>query len=86
MTDRDLEIQREERAVYVVIAAALLPVVVAALVAALRAALHEGAAAFDGGTTLSALILALAVIGLGAGLRTRPARLPQVRVHRRRSR
>ena len=43
MTDHGREIEREERAIYVIIMAALSPVIVAALV--------RGGAAIDSGTT-----------------------------------
>ena len=78
MTDPDPELEREERAIYIIIMVALAPVVVAAL--------YHGGAAFDGGTTLSLLIVALGVIGLGAGVRAMRSRLPPARVHRRRRR
>jgi hypothetical protein len=74
--DQDLEIEREERAIYIIILAALSPVVIAAL--------YRGGAALDGGTTLSFLIVALGVLGLVAGIRAMRARLPRARVHRRR--
>ncbi|HWO24668.1 MAG TPA: hypothetical protein VNO30_38260 [Kofleriaceae bacterium] len=72
--DRDRDLQREERAIYAIIIAALLPVVVAAL--------YRGGAEIDGGTTLSFLIAALGLLGLGAGIRAMRARLPRARVHR----
>jgi len=78
VTDHDLEIRREERAIYVIILAALSPVVVAAL--------YRGGASIDGGTTLSFLIVALGVIGLATGIRAMRSRLPRARVRRRRPR
>jgi hypothetical protein len=74
--DLDLEIKREERAIYIIIMAALSPVVIAVL--------YRGGAVIDGGTTLSLLIVALGVVGLVAGVRAMRSRLPQARVHRRR--
>ena len=78
MTHRDPEIEREERAIYIIITAALLPVVVAALA--------RGGVSLDGGTTLSFLIVALGVVGLATGVRAMRSRLPRARVHRRRPR
>jgi hypothetical protein len=78
MSDQDLEIRREERAIYIIIMVALSPVVVAAL--------YRGGASIDGGTTLSFLIVALGVLGLATGVRVMRSRLPRARVHRRRSR
>ena len=76
--DPTVEIQREERAIYIIIAVALSPVVVSALI--------NSDAEIDGGTTLSFVIVALAVIGLATGVRAMRARLPLARVHRRRPR
>jgi hypothetical protein len=76
--DPTTEIQREERAIYIIIAVALSPVVVSALI--------NSDAEIDGGTTLSFLIVALAVIGLAAVVRAMRTRLPRARVHRRRPR
>jgi hypothetical protein len=73
--DRDPEIEREERAIYIIIMAALSPVVIAAL--------YRGGAALDGGTTLSFLIVILGVLGLAAGIRAMRSRLPRARVVRR---
>lgn len=78
MHDGDLEIQREERAIYIIILVALSPVLVAALI-------RDGAA-IDGGTTLSFLIAVLGVLGLATGVRAMDARLPRARLHRRRPR
>jgi hypothetical protein len=75
MTRRDPEIEREERAIYIIIMAALSPVVVAALA--------RGGVSLDGGTTLSFLIVALGVVGLATGVRAMRSRLPRARVHRR---
>jgi hypothetical protein len=75
MHDQDREIQREERAIYLIIMIALSPVIVAALY-------HHGAA-MDSGTTLSFLIVALGLIGLATGVRAMRSRLPRARVHRR---
>lgn len=75
MSDQDREIEREERAIYIIIMVALSPVIVAAL--------YRGGAAFDGGTTLSFLIVALVAIGLTAGVRAMRTKLPRARVHRR---
>jgi len=73
--DQEIEIRREERAIYIIIMAALSPVVVAAL--------YRGGAEIDGGTTLSFLIVLLGVIGLATGIRAMRSRLPRARVHRR---
>lgn len=78
MHDGDLEIQREERAIYIIILVALSPVLIAALI-------RDGAE-IDGGTTLSFLIAMLGVLGLVAGVRAMRARLPRARLHRRRPR
>lgn len=74
-TERDPEIEREERDVYIIIMVALSPVVVAAL--------YHGGAAVDSGTTLSILIVALGAIGLATGVRAMRSKLPRARVHRR---
>jgi hypothetical protein len=73
--DPDPDLAREERAIYIIIMAALSPVVVAAL--------HRGGAEIGGGTTLSFLIVALGLIGLCARVRAMRTRLPRARVHRR---
>lgn len=65
----------EERAIYVVIALASLPVVIASL-------LHGGA--LDSGATISLLLVTLALVGLLP--RRRCPRLPRARVHPRRAR
>jgi hypothetical protein len=78
MDDPDREIRREERAIYIIILVALSPVVIAAL--------YDGGAEMDGGTTLSFLIVVLGVIGLATGIRAMRSRLPRARVHRRRPR
>jgi hypothetical protein len=78
MSDPDQEIEREERAIYIIILGALSPVVVAVLL--------RGDGVFDAGTTLSFLIVALGILGLAAGLRAWRARLPRARVYRRRPR
>ena len=69
-----IEIEREERAIYIIITAALLPVVASALI--------QDSVDLDGGTTLSFLIVALGVAGLVTGVRAMRSRLPRARVHR----
>jgi hypothetical protein len=71
--DRDIE--SEERAIYWIITVALSPVLIGMVA--------EGGQ-FDGGATLSLILVASCVTGLLAGLRafTR-GRLPRARVHRR---
>ena len=76
--DTDTEIEREERAIYMIITVALSPVVASALI--------QDGVELDGGTTLSFLIVALGLAGLVAGVRAMRSRLPRARVHRRRPR
>ncbi len=76
MSDPDLEIEREQRAIYIIIMVALSPVV--------GAALDRSGAEIDSGTTLSLLLVVLGVIGLAAGVRAKRFRLPRAQVHRRR--
>ena len=70
------DIEREERAIYVIITIACLPVVVAVLL--------EGGA-FDGGASLSLMMAIDALVGLAGlglhGLRGRRRRLPHARIH-----
>jgi hypothetical protein len=73
--DPDLEIEREERAIYLIIVTALSPVVVAVL--------YGGGAEVDGGATLGLLIVVLGMLGLRAGVRAMRSKLPRARVHRR---
>ncbi|MDX2089521.1 MAG: hypothetical protein SFX73_16830 [Kofleriaceae bacterium] len=71
------EIEREERAIYVVIGLACLPVVIAAFI-------HGGA--LDGGASISLLMVVLALGGL-SGLakhnfrRKRAGRIPRAQLH-----
>lgn len=58
--DEDLEIEREERAIYAIIVAAMLPVVIG---------LSLAGGVINGGNALSLLLVALGVVGLFAGLR-----------------
>jgi hypothetical protein len=58
--DEDHDIEREERAIYAIVIAAMLPVMIGLA--------FEGGA-IDGGSALSLFLVALAVIGLGAGIR-----------------
>jgi len=74
----DAEIEREERAIYLIITAALSPVVASALI--------QDGVELGGGTTLSFLIVGLGVAGFCTGVRAMRARLPRARVHRLRSR
>jgi hypothetical protein len=73
------DIEREERAIYIIIAAACLPVVIGAL-------MHGGA--LDVGATISLIIVVVALVGL-VGLwirshRDRGPRVPRARIHGRR--
>ena len=67
--DEDLEIEREERAIYAIVIAAMLPVIIGLAV--------EGNA-IDGGGAVSLILVSLGVVGLVASLRAilRP-RLPR---------
>jgi hypothetical protein len=73
MTEEDLDIQREERAIYAIMIAACAPVVIALVI--------EGGV-LDGGATLSLAVVVLGFVGLIAGIvaaarARRNARLPR---------
>lgn len=67
------EIDREERAIYLIVIAACAPIVFAL-------ALRGGY--IDGGNTLILLLVALGMCGLFAGARLRRTRLPRARAKR----
>jgi hypothetical protein len=72
----DTEIEREERAIYLIMLAAMAPVVIG---------LAIDRRTIDGGAALSLILVALGVIGLLAGLRTiLRRRLPRARARFRR--
>jgi len=75
MSDRD--IQREERAIYLIILAAIAPVIIAL-------AIHRDA--IDSGGTLSLIVAGLGVIGLIAGLRAFRSKIPRARALSKRDR
>jgi len=58
--DEQLEVESEERAIYAIIVAAMLPVVIG---------LSLAGGVISGGNALSLLLVALGVVGLFAGLR-----------------
>jgi len=70
----DIDIEHEERGIYLVIVGAMIPIVFGTLIA------HD---VFDAGSTISLMLLVLAVFGLfsRAILRRRPRRLPEARMH-----
>lgn len=74
--DDDRDLAGEERAIYVIMAVAVVPILIGALI-------HGGA--FDGGETLALGVVVAAAVGLLARLLTRPS-LPRARVHSSRSR
>ncbi len=71
----DNDIGHEERGIYLVIVGAMIPIVFGTLIA------HD---VFDAGSTISLMLLVLAVFGLfsGAILRRRPRHLPEARMQR----
>lgn len=73
--DHDTDVQREERAIYAIIAMAVSPVVIGLLI--------EGGV-IDGGATLSILVVVAALVGLLTtfGL-LRRKRIPEARIHTR---
>jgi len=75
MSDRD--IQREERAIYLIILASIAPVVIALVI-------DRGAV--DSGGTLSLILGSFGVVGLLAGLRAVQSRLPRARAVSKRER
>ena len=68
----DHEIDREERAIYAIIAAAGSPVLIAALI--------KGGA-FDSGTTISLMLVVAGLIGVFWRLRGPACGLPRARTH-----
>jgi len=64
----DDEIEREERAIYIIILVALAPVMISLA--------YHGAKVIDGGTTLSLIIVVCGVWGLGAVARKMRTRVP----------
>jgi hypothetical protein len=70
VTDDDGDIEREERAIYAIVAVICAPIVVAA------------GGVFDGGSTLGLLLTLVGLVGVGRLLR-RP-RFPSARIHVRR--
>ena len=73
--DEDQECEREERAIYAIIAAAASPVVIGVLI--------EGSG-LDAGSTLTFGLAACALVGLGSCIRAlSKSRLPRAKVHRR---
>jgi hypothetical protein len=76
MEERDEDIASEERAIYAIMLAAGAPIVIALLA--------EGRE-IDGGNAIMLILVAVAVLGLVAGIRTwRNSSLPRARVIRRR--
>ena len=70
------EIEREERAIYMIMLAACAPILIALAIE------HR---AIDGGNALMVILVVLGLVGLGTGLRSVRTRLPRARVVRRRS-
>ena len=69
------EIEREERAIYVIIAMALSPIVIGVLL--------RGGGEIDAGMTMSFGLVVLAVIGIVASIRAiRRDRIPRARARR----
>ena len=73
MTESDDDITHEERAIYLVILGAMVPIVTIT-------ALTGGT--FDGGSTLCLGLLVLAILGLFAMLVVQRRRLPRARMHK----
>jgi hypothetical protein len=72
----DADIEREERAIYVIIVLACLPILIA---------LAVQQRAIDGGNVLILILVSLGALGLAAGVRAwLGGKLPRARIHRRR--
>ena len=70
----DFEVEREERGIYAIVTVASAPVVIGLAI--------EGGV-FDGGSTLSLILVFLGLLGLMASLRVfLPRKIPRAAVHR----